>query len=113
MNLEKGSYEQVVKDLGELDYSMTWEPPAISKRIPAQHTQFLYSAYTDSRQGSLRLSKKEEANLFIAVKPELKMEALVVLEAVFDIRAYTLFPDLNGFCRANRAETDPNNMFRW
>lgn len=92
---------------------MTWEPPAISKRIPAQHTQFLYSAYTDSRQGSLRLSKKEEANLFIAVKPELKMEALVVLEAVFDIRAYTLFPDLNGFCRANRAETDPNNMFRW
>ena len=113
MNLEKGSYEQVVKDLGELDYPMTWEPPAISKRLSAQHTQFLYSAYTDSRQGSLRLSKKEEANLFIAVKPELKMKVLVVLEAVFDIRAYTLFPDLNGFSCANRADSDPNNMFRW
>lgn len=111
--LDERPYKDFIKKLENLKHPVTWEPPNVSKRISAQHAQFLYSRVSNSMEGSLELPKDDGANLFIAVTPEVKKMALIILETVFDIREYTLFPDLDGFCYANRTSNSIDSMLRW
>ena len=52
-------------------------------------------------------------NLFIAISPQLKKQALGILNESFDIRLQTLFPDIDGFAKANSHNISVNEMWRW
>lgn len=90
-------YTEVVSGLAKYEHPQTWEPPVVSPRIAAQHAQFLYSAVSSDRKGSLFIHKSERAYLAIAISPRLKQIVLKELSEVYDIRHQTLFPDLDGF----------------
>jgi hypothetical protein len=79
----------------------TWEPPAVTPRIAAQHSQYLFSFTEITPKGSLRLKGKDGSFLAIAISLEFKQKALTVLSEVFDIRYPTLFPDIHGFAYRN------------
>lgn len=106
-------YDEVMPGLVKIGHPQTWEPPGISSRVAAQHSQFLYSALVLSKQGSLAISKDPNALLVISIAPELKTEALSVLSKVFDIRLITLFPDLDGFGMANSVSSERWSNYRW
>lgn len=110
---EERPYTEVVKDLHKYNNPVTWEPTSITARIAAQHSQFLYSHVSDSRYGSLKLSEDENANLFIAITPKLKLECKNMLNQVFDINEQTLFPDIYGFSQSNSPYNHTDDMFRW
>jgi hypothetical protein len=107
------SYSQTVKTLEQHLHPQTWEPPVVSGRIGAQHSQFLYSAISKSDLGSLHISKEKDAFLAIGIKAALKPKFLRVLSEAFDIRVETMFPDIDGFGTSNRFDIDPSHSFRW
>ncbi|RZK35687.1 MAG: FRG domain-containing protein [Hymenobacter sp.] len=111
--LDKRTYNDVINGLETIQHPMTWEPPLVTPRIAAQHSQFVYSDVCDLPTGSLKLPKEEESRLFIAVTPALKASLKAILSDVFDIRATTIFPDLDGFCLANGPAITPDDMLRW
>ncbi|MEN0095862.1 MAG: FRG domain-containing protein [Pedobacter sp.] len=106
----KGSYESIIDDCNASDNIFTWEPPNVSSRIAAQHSQFLYSKITTDKRGSLVIP---EDTLFIAVQPELKVSLKAILEQAFDLWPLTMFPDVDGFGLANAYSVNPNAMSRW
>ena len=110
---KEGSYFDVVKGLDKYHHPQTWEPPVVSGRIAAQHSQFLYSAVSGSKKGSLWLDENEKALLTIALSPKLKEECMELLRNLFDLRDFTLFPDLDGFCHANGFGQDRYSIYRW
>lgn len=95
------------------DFSRLWQPPVVTKRIAAQSAQFLYSRVSDSPTGSLILCENPNHLNLIAITPELKKQCLLLLENVFDIRLFTLFPDLDGFCYANNVNFQSHSNERW
>lgn len=107
------SYESLLKDMQGRDYPYTWEPPIVSPRVAAQHSQFLISKVAESPSGSLCLPSDVDSTLVVAVSPKLKKIARDILICSFDIRTVTLFPDLDGFCDANSYRSDRKDMFRW
>ena len=113
MEPEHRSYYEIMGDLIELDHPMTWEPTAVSPRVAAQHSQFLYSALSTDATGSLRLPKNEGATFVIAVDSELKASAKEVLIDVFDIRDLTMFPDIDGFGRVHSSGVGEYDVYRW
>lgn len=110
---EDRSYEQVVLDLNEMDGPATWESPISSNRLAAQHSQFLYSAIHDDALGSLKIAKNAGAIIGFVVEPKTKPVILEALAELFDIRRYTLFPDLDGFCAANSVAVGRYANHRW
>jgi hypothetical protein len=106
-------YKEHFEDLDGYMYPQTWEPPVVSNRVAAQHSQFLYSAVGTDDSGSFIISSESDASLAIAISPELKREALVLLQQTFDITIATLFPDLDGFCDANSHKYSKNSVYRW
>lgn len=106
-------YDEIVSMLASLDYSVTWEPTAVTPRVAAQHSQFLYSSVSAQRSGSLRTAEKKDALLVLAIEPELKKSVKLALERAFDIRDLTLFPDVGGFCAANNQEVGQFDVYRW
>lgn len=110
---EERTYLEIINKLSELKHSITWEPTAITPRVAAQHSQFLYSDISISKMASLKLVSEKDANLFIAINPILKNEAKNKLIEIFDIREETLFPDLSGFSIANNSFKHEDDMLRW
>lgn len=110
---EDRSYKEVVKGLEGMSYPMTWEPPSITARIAAQHSQFLYSEVKDDKWGSLSLPTEPDVTTFFAITPELKESFLRILQEAFDIRHLTLFPDFDGFGLANSHEKNEFYNDRW
>jgi hypothetical protein len=106
-------YGDVIKDLTKFSHPQTWQPPAVSPRIAAQHSQLLYSAVSTQKTGSLFISEKPGALLAIAISPEMKKSLLLILSEVFDIRHITLFPDIDGFGKANAHEVGRWDSYRW
>jgi len=90
-----------------------WHSPVVSKRIAAQSAQFLYSTVINEDAGSLVFVKNAKFLKLIAITPELKERVLVLLENVFDIRQFTLFPDIDGFCYANSVSFESHSNERW
>lgn len=111
--LENREYEILMGNLDD-DHNYFIEPPAVSKRIAAQHAVFLYSKVVNDKTGSLFLPKEKGATLYIAISPELKREVRKILIESFDIRTETLFPDLDGFASlVNNAYSKTTEMYRW
>lgn len=107
-----GSGDPKVDDELE-NFPRLWQPPVVTRRIAAQSAQFLYSRVTDERTGSLVLCENPNHLNMIAITPELKKKCLVLLESVFDIRQFTLFPDIDGFCYANSVSFESHSNERW
>ena len=107
------SYEEVIKDMEGVRYPLTWEPPSISSRVAAQHSQFLYSEVVDDKWGSLALPKGDGETFIFGISPALKAKCLEILQEAFDIRHLTLFPDLDGFGQANSHEKNEFYNNRW
>lgn len=98
----------------ELDnFPRLWQPPAVTRRIAAQSAQFLYSRVENAQTGSLVLCQNPNHLNLIAITPELKKQCLVLLENVFDIRQFTLFPDIDGFCYSNSVSFESHSNERW
>lgn len=95
------------------NHPQTWQPPVVTKRIAAQSAQFLYSSVSDHPAGSLSFVKDNKAMLPIAITSKLKPVLLELLEGTFDIRLFTLFPDLDGFCLANSEHFEVYSNHRW
>ena len=107
------SYDKEIDSAETIKHPLVFEPPTLSTRIAAQHAQFLYSGVSEAKTGSLFLPEEEKSKLFIAITPKLKKESKEILEAVFDFRTKTLFPDLDGFGMANNFNINPRDMDRW
>lgn len=110
---EMRSYDEVVMGLDKHEYSQTWQPPDVSKRIAAQHSQFLYSSVQNQKHGSVGLDQGHDSMMALAISPKLKPNIIKVLSETFDIRLPTLFPDLAGFCEANSVRFSENFFSRW
>lgn len=110
---QDSEYETEIKSLKKILYPQTWEPPVVTPRIAAQHSQFIYSALADDPRSSITLSVNNDANVFIAISPKLKSELEYLLEITFDLRFQTLFPDIDGFSNANSHEIIETKMWRW
>ena len=106
-------YDTVIKNLMKYQHPQTWEPPGVSPRIAAQHSQFLYSAVSSSKKGSSAIDSSRDSFIAIAVSPRLKRETIKILSEIFDIRYVTLFPDIDGFGIANSHEVDRWGVYRW
>lgn len=94
-------YRALLGELADKDHPFTWEPPPLSPRVAAQHSQFLLSNVSFDKRGSIHLPNAENAVQVIAISPALKRTALEVLDQLFDIRTLTMFPDFDGFCGAH------------
>lgn len=110
---EEREYNQIFIDGESNAGATTWEPPAVTKRIAAQSAQFMYSIVSDHKMGSLDIDHREGAYLPIAITADVKQKFLRSLEGTFDIRAVTLFPDLDGFCHANTEHFRQWDSSRW
>lgn len=95
------------------NYPRLWQPPVVTKRIAAQSAQFLYSRVGTDRTGSLLFDKNSDLTNLIAITPELKEKCLLMLHNLFDIRQFTLFPDVDGFCYANSVNFASQSNERW
>ncbi|CAH6799233.1 FRG domain-containing protein [Vibrio chagasii] len=111
--VESREYTEIFEDLEEYENPQTWQPPTVTKRIAAQGGQFLYSSVSQNAMGSLTLDTDPEANLPIAITPEVKKVLLEELEGTFDIRYLTLFPDIDGFGHAHSFRYDRWDAERW
>jgi hypothetical protein len=107
------TYSALVEQLARINHPITFQPSAVSPRVAAQHSQFLLSRVAESGVSSLCLPTEEGATFVAAISPSLKAEAQDILTGAFDIRAVTLFPDLDGFAAANNYLADIGNMYRW
>lgn len=107
------TYAEAIAGLAKVRHAVTWQPPDVSPRIAAQHSQFLYSRVSDDPLGSLMFSKEEGRFLAVPLFPSIKEKTLKVLKESFDIRDLTLFPDLDGFARNNASDQDPYSFARW
>ena len=107
------TYDEATENIDKYNHPQTWEPPSVSSRVAAQHSQFLFSAVSLSKQGSLAISPEPGALLAIAISPDLKAESLSILSEVYDILLITLFPDLDGFGMANSVHSERWSNYRW
>jgi hypothetical protein len=110
---EHRPYAQIFEDDPKYKHTLTWEPPNVSPRVAAQHSQFLYSIVSTQKSGSLYIKESEGSYLAIAISPTMKAKAKEILSCVFDIRLSTLFPDLDGFGSANSYRNDQWSDERW
>ncbi|BEN34376.1 hypothetical protein SMKC041_10080 [Serratia marcescens] len=108
-------YEEVFEDedILQIRHPQSWQPPVVTKRIAAQGAHFLYSTIVDNKMGSLAFVEKKEAYIVIALSPEIKKKLLLTLQQVFDIRQFTLFPDLDGFGAVNSERFSIRHNDRW
>jgi hypothetical protein len=107
------NYENIIlKCEGNKDLH-TWEPPNVSARMAAQHSQFLYSEVSDLKTGSLLLPKEKDGTTFIAIDSSLKRRFKEILEGSFDFWTISLFPDIDGFGIANNYKISRWDMDRW
>lgn len=110
---KEDAYDAVIQGLLDVSHPQTWQPPDVSPRIAAQHSQFLYSSISTAKTGSLCIESAPGALLIIAISPALKRNCLRVLSEVFDIRRATLFPDIDGFGRDNAWNIPRGSNYRW
>jgi hypothetical protein len=109
---ETRDYDEVVAELSDKDQLKTWEPSPYSPRVAAQHSQFLYSALSTEKTGTLVLPERKSV-LAIAITPQLKAHSEKILSQVFDIRRLTLFPDFDGLSTSRGVNINPTEDDRW
>lgn len=118
---DKRSYNQVFDRKSDIsadedgfsNIPTLWQSPVVTKRIAAQSAQFLYSRVSNDAIGSLNFRKDENLFRAIAITQEMKTKCLKILENTFDIRRFTLFPDIDGFCFSNSVNFGSHSNERW
>ncbi|SDG37209.1 FRG domain-containing protein [Pelagibacterium luteolum] len=91
------TYDERVKSIEKYNHPQTWEPPVVSPRIAAQHSQFIYSTTkVGLPHGSLAIEKLDYL-LAIRIPAQEKQVYLAMLSANFDVNHLSLFPDIDGF----------------
>lgn len=111
--LIKEPYNSIILECEKVGGLFTWEPPSISARMAAQHSQFLYSKVVDKETGSLVLPERDGSTTFIAIDSSLKNKFKEILERSFDFWTISLFPDIDGFGKANNQKISRWDMDRW
>lgn len=111
--LRREDYNSVIDECEKDGIIYNWEPPNISARMAAQHSQFLFSKVSNNISGSLILSDDKSATVFIAISPKMKQKFKIILEETFDIRTLTMFPDIDGFGLSNNQNLSRWDMDRW
>ena len=107
------TYDEIIKGLAEHDHPQTWQPTEVSPRIAAQHSQFLYSRIADDPRGSVCIDPSPGSLLAVALRPEVKSDFIQTLSEQFDVRLSTIFPDIDGFGRANSVSIRKSENYRW
>lgn len=110
--------EPMADQLANADGSATaWHPSALSPRIPAQSGFFLWSevrrncdwtslgANSNPNSQPEEISRLDDQFVAIAVSPRLKGQMAFMWDGNLGLSAERLFPDFDGFARANGADT--------
>jgi len=106
-------YEQVMRRLDKLKYPLTWEPSAVSPRVAAQHSSFVFGTVESRPYGTLALpTEHSDGVVAIGVDSALKKDALTFLARTLDVRGMSMFPDLDGFGAAFGV-LSAEDPFRW
>ena len=113
LSLEEDNYSDVLKKIEHIDHPVTWQPPVVTKRIPSQSAQFIYSRVENTKFGSLSIPKVKDAFVAIGINPKVKEKLLEELVNTYDVRYLTLFPDIDGFGYANSYRFDEFEDARW
>jgi hypothetical protein len=94
-----------------------WRPSALSPRISAQQGFFLWGTarfrpwgsigvFSEQEEGVPPTSRRVPGFVCVAVPPELKHELGLHWSSLFGFEPETMFPDLDGFARANGASEE-------
>lgn len=111
--LQEKPYDDLMKSIEKYNHPQTWEPPVVSARIAAQHSQFIYSTMKAGLpHGSLAIGKLEYL-LAIRIPAPDKLKYLKMLSANFDITRLSLFPDIDGFGSAYGPDIEQWANERW
>jgi len=112
-HLLNGTYEDVINSACKYGHPQTWDPPAVSKRVSAQHSQFVYSRIElDQPYGTLALESNAHLMIF-GIKADQKESYLLQLKSCFDISPESIFPDLDGFCAQHSHNLPQFSTSRW
>jgi hypothetical protein len=113
-SLLERNYKNVIDQIAKYNHPQTWEPPSVSKRISAQHSQFVYSKVVVGQPvGSLALEPVEKSLRVIRIIATMKQAYLTYIERVFDIHVQSMFPDLEGFGMTHSHSRDEYANYRW
>ena len=89
------------------------DAPNVVSRVFSQSSVFLCSKSVSSNHGYFMLPDDERHKKIIAISPTLKTSCLKILSECFNITPYTIFPDIEGFSKANSAQWRINEFDRW
>ena len=101
--------EKVLSSKGDIWFI---DAPSIVTRITSQSSVFLCSKCIETTYGSFSFPEKKYYSL-IAISPNLKKEIIIVLSKYFNITPYTIFPDIEGFAKANSTQWKFSQFDRW
>lgn len=108
----KMDYPGFVKELNESDSINLVDVPVVTPRVLAQGSVFLCSKCHNSSHGCFLLPE-EKYYKAIAISPELKKQCVSILTEQFNITPYTIYPDIEGFARANSVKWKFSEFERW
>jgi hypothetical protein len=111
--LLSGTYDEQMKSIAKSGHPQTWEPPVVSSRIAAQHSQFLYSSIKPGLSHGSLVINGLNCLLAIRIPADNKHIYLQVLAGNFDITAVSLFPDIDGFGSAYGSASEQWANERW
>ena len=112
-HLLSGNYEKIIGAASKHNHPQTWDPPAVSKRVAAQHSQFVYSRIQFGQSfGTLALESSSHLIVFRVTRAQ-KITYLRQLKSTFDISAESMFPDLEGFCVQHSHKYSQFSASRW
>lgn len=110
--LNNESYDENMKKLDKNAGPFTWEPTNVSERIKIQSSQFMYSKLSSDVRGSIEfVSDKSLINM--AINSKHKKIIREELLGMFDIGIETIYPDIDGFSKANSTSIGQWDIFRW
>lgn len=103
-----------MKALAKYEHSQTWQPPTVSRRVAAQHSQFVYSVVRgQAPHGTISMKNPSKDLMVISISAEMKQIYLSMLTKCFDVSALTLFPDIDGFGAVNGDRFGQFDYARW
>ena len=107
------NYKERMKSIEKYNHPQTWEPPVVSARIAAQHSQFIYSTIKPGLPHWSLAIEKPQYLLSIRIPARDKPTYLKMLSGNFDITHLSLFPDLDGFGGAHGPSHEQWANERW
>lgn len=106
------NYDDFARRINNSEYIWLVDAPPIVSRISAQNSVFLCSKAVNSKHGTFILPEEKYVTK-LAVSPKLKKDSLKILSAHFNITPYTIYPDIEGFAKANSSEWRFSEFDRW